>query len=71
MDHVYIGDKKFELNNGQTYIMGILNITPDSFSDGSKYNSIDNVLREDCVHEETMDRSITGGNGTCAVCLQR
>jgi len=30
-----IGDKLFEFNNA--YIMGILNITPDSFSDGGKY----------------------------------
>jgi dihydropteroate synthase len=30
-----IGDKLFEFNN--SYIMGILNVTPDSFSDGGKY----------------------------------
>ncbi len=30
-----IGDKLFEFNNA--YIMGILNVTPDSFSDGGKY----------------------------------
>lgn len=33
-----------------TYVMGILNITPDSFSDGGKYNSIDNAL----FHTEQM-----------------
>lgn len=27
-----------------TYIMGILNLTPDSFSDGGKWNSIDSAL---------------------------
>ena len=27
-----------------TYIMGILNVTPDSFSDGGKYNSLDSAL---------------------------
>lgn len=26
-------------------IMGILNVTPDSFSDGGKYNTLDNALR--------------------------
>ncbi|MDO8525212.1 MAG: dihydropteroate synthase [Candidatus Omnitrophota bacterium] len=32
--------KKRKLNlNGRTYIMGVLNITPDSFSDGGKYYS--------------------------------
>lgn len=30
-----IGDKEFDLIN-KTYIMGILNVTPDSFSDGGK-----------------------------------
>ena len=29
----------------KTLIMGILNITPDSFSDGGKWNSIDAALR--------------------------
>lgn len=34
------------LNFGEeTYIMGILNITPDSFSDGGKFNSVDNAVR--------------------------
>lgn len=32
--------KTFSLNN-ETLIMGILNVTPDSFSDGGSYNSID------------------------------
>ena len=30
---------------GHTYIMGILNVTPDSFSDGGKYNSPDAALK--------------------------
>ncbi len=37
-----IGNKEFK--NDYTYIMGILNITPDSFSDGGNYNTIDNAL---------------------------
>lgn len=28
----------------KTLIMGILNVTPDSFSDGGKYNSIDRAV---------------------------
>ena len=28
----------------RTYIMGILNVTPDSFSDGGKFNEIDDAL---------------------------
>ena len=38
-----IGNKTF--TPGRTYIMGILNVTPDSFSDGGKYNSPDNALK--------------------------
>lgn len=37
-----IGNKIFE--NNYTHIMGILNVTPDSFSDGSKYNSVDKAV---------------------------
>ena len=43
-----IGNKKFEEN--RTYIMGILNVTPDSFSDGGKFNNIDAALK----HTEQM-----------------
>ncbi|MDN3615054.1 dihydropteroate synthase [Vibrio gallaecicus] len=28
----------------RTHVMGILNVTPDSFSDGGKFNSLDNAL---------------------------
>lgn len=44
-----IGNKEFNLNN-HCYIMGILNVTPDSFSDGGKYNNLDNALK----HTEQM-----------------
>lgn len=37
-----IGSRNFD--NNRTYIMGILNVTPDSFSDGGKYNNIDAAL---------------------------
>lgn len=35
-----IGKKEFDTVNSK-YVMGILNVTPDSFYDGSKYNIID------------------------------
>lgn len=38
-----IGNRNFDTEN-ETYIMGILNVTPDSFSDGGKYNSLDRAL---------------------------
>lgn len=44
-----IGNKEFNLNEN-VYIMGILNVTPDSFSDGGKYNHIDAAVK----HAEEM-----------------
>ena len=38
-----IGNRDFDLNNN-TYIMGILNVTPDSFSDGGKWNDMDRAI---------------------------
>ncbi len=38
-----IGNRNFDIGK-KTYIMGILNVTPDSFSDGGKFNSIDKAL---------------------------
>jgi len=35
-----IGNKEFKIGE-RTYIMGILNFTPDSFSDGGKFDNID------------------------------
>jgi dihydropteroate synthase len=40
-----IGDKKFDTKN-HTYIMGILNVTPDSFSDGGKFLLEDQALKQ-------------------------
>lgn len=39
-----IGGKEFDTDNN-TYIMGILNVTPDSFSDGGQFNGLDAALR--------------------------
>lgn len=44
-----IGNKNFDVEN-ETYIMGILNVTPDSFSDGGKWNDFDAAMR----HTEEM-----------------
>lgn len=38
-----IGKKEFDLEN-KFYMMGILNVTPDSFSDGGKYDAMDKAL---------------------------
>ena len=41
---ITIGGREFQ-RSGKTYIMGILNVTPDSFSDGGSWNSPDAALR--------------------------
>lgn len=38
-----IGNKDFDTTY-HTYVMGILNVTPDSFSDGGRYNTLDQAL---------------------------
>lgn len=50
---VYRNNRKSEISCGEktiklgerTLIMGILNVTPDSFSDGGKYNDLDNAVK--------------------------
>lgn len=44
-----IRNTEFDVKN-HTYIMGILNVTPDSFSDGGKWNTLDHAMK----HVETM-----------------
>lgn len=44
-----IGNQEF-LEEGHTYVMGILNVTPDSFSDGGRCNHLDAALK----HTEQM-----------------
>ena len=39
-----IGNKEFDLKN-HAYVMGILNVTPDSFSDGGKWNDKGRAMR--------------------------
>ena len=45
-----IGKKEFDFTKNHTYVMGILNVTPDSFSDGGKFNQMDAAL----YHTEEM-----------------
>ena len=40
-----IGNKEYKLGE-RTYIMGILNVTPDSFSDGGKFNEIEAAVNQ-------------------------
>lgn len=47
-----IGNREYAVK-GHTYVMGILNVTPDSFSDGGKWNDRDRALKhvEDMLAE--------------------
>lgn len=56
--HIFDTDKK-------CYIMGILNVTPDSFSDGGNFNSIDSALKHtEQMIAEGMDIVDVGGEST-------
>lgn len=59
-----IGSKEFA-SKGKTYVMGILNVTPDSFSDGGKFNQLDAALYhvEEMIREG-MDILDIGGEST-------
>lgn len=59
-----IGNREFK-NSGHTYVMGILNVTPDSFSDGDKWNDKDTALRhvEEMV-KDGVDIVDIGGEST-------
>lgn len=47
-----LGGREYE-TKGHTYVMGILNVTPDSFSDGGKWNDRDRALKrvEEMIEE--------------------
>ncbi len=50
---IRIGNRVFSLSPDLPYIMGILNVTPDSFSDGGRWVTLDLILRhaEDMIRE--------------------
>ncbi len=64
MQTMKIGSKDFEVNK-HTYVMGILNVTPDSFSDGGKFNDMDKALmRAEEMISEGADIIDIGGEST-------
>lgn len=59
-----IGSRQFDTAN-HTYIMGILNVTPDSFSDGGKYDSIKEAVEHaGLMIREGADIIDVGGEST-------
>ena len=58
-----IGNRNFDMKD--TYIVGILNVTPDSFSDGGKYYLKDEALfKVEKMIEEGVDLVDIGGEST-------
>lgn len=64
----YLEQKNYKMkerNRNKTQIMGILNVTPDSFSDGGKYDSTESaVLRAKEMIQEGADIIDIGGEST-------
>lgn len=62
--HLRTRSKTFDLHT-RTHIMGILNVTPDSFSDGGNYVSIDHAI-EQAIQMEAQGADIidVGGEST-------
>ncbi len=64
MKHMKIGSKDFDFAH-QVYVMGILNVTPDSFSDGGSYvdpeKALDHALQ---MESEGADMIDVGGEST-------
>lgn len=59
-----IGKREFP-SGERTYVMGILNVTPDSFSDGGKYDDVECALRQaDKMVAEGADILDVGGEST-------
>ena len=59
-----IGGRSFQTDS-EVYVMGILNVTPDSFSDGGKYKTIDDILhRVDQMIREGVDIIDIGGESS-------
>ena len=59
-----IGNRTFDTKH-HTYIMGIMNVTPDSFSDGGKYSTMDSYLyRAQEMIAEGADIIDIGGEST-------
>ncbi len=64
ISRMQIGSRWFDVTE-KTYIMGILNLTPDSFSDGGRFNNRDAALRQaEKMIKEGADLIDIGGEST-------
>ena len=64
MKKISCGNKEIILGE-RTLVMGILNVTPDSFSDGGKYNNLDSAMKQaEKLISEGADIIDVGGEST-------
>ena len=64
MKRISCGNKEIILGE-RTLVMGILNVTPDSFSDGGKYNNLDFAMKQaEKLISEGADIIDVGGEST-------
>lgn len=64
IDIMKIGNKEFKIGE-RTYVMGILNVTPDSFSDGGRFNDMSKAMdRVGKMIEDGADIIDVGGEST-------
>ncbi|MDE6714655.1 MAG: dihydropteroate synthase, partial [Lachnospiraceae bacterium] len=59
-----IGSREFDVKH-HTYVVGILNVTPDSFSDGGKFDTLDRAMEHvERMIAEGADMIDVGGEST-------
>ena len=58
------GNRRIEIQAGRPFLLGILNVTPDSFSDGGKYVKRDMAVRRGLELCEVADGVDVGGEST-------
>ena len=58
------GNRRIEIQAGRPFLLGILNVTPDSFSDGGKYEKRDMAVRRGLELCEVADGVDVGGEST-------
>ena len=64
MKKISCGNKEIILGK-RTLVMGILNVTPDSFSDGGRYNNLDSAMKQaEKLISEGADIIDVGGEST-------
>ena len=58
------GNRRIEIKATQPFLLGILNVTPDSFSDGGKYQRVDAAVKHGLKLCEEGDGLDVGGEST-------